>query len=309
MASTQLIASAFAHAPPGRQEDHNAGGVALHLLRSATGRVSLREEFALGIRQTKDTREWFDYKSPQHCSVQRAIQKGLALAQGRPVIVVAHSQGTLATYRMLIMPDSSHFHAPAGTHVIRYVTLGSQLGNPAFADTLALGVHPDTFGIPYPYPAVDSWVNLHERTDPLAWPLHTALDYVYAPGGITGEVPTDLGIGFVGPASWRHSIVGYLEHPNLIYAVMAPFCQYAGCADARIRDVGAGDAPPGRLPYPEVVKHGFRYGGAGLLGATLGGIAFSQGDGATRNRTIVGAGVGAFLGAMISALLDHVAPN
>jgi len=91
-----------------------------------------------------------------------------AIAQNRPVVIVAYSLGSVVTY------DYLKTHGATGADV-RLITAGSPLGAREFRELL--------FGVGAPPPALPSgvttWVNLYDPDDPFASPVGapTAIDW------------------------------------------------------------------------------------------------------------------------------------
>jgi endonuclease G, mitochondrial len=102
----------------------------------------------------------------RRCGVERRIESALARAarEDRPVVLVAHSFGSLVAYSYL---RSDRARAESSRPVIhRFVTLGSMLGIPELQQLL-LG---RTGALSLPA-NVRSWVNVRHTDDPFALPL------------------------------------------------------------------------------------------------------------------------------------------
>ncbi|MBL8849613.1 MAG: alpha/beta fold hydrolase [Planctomycetaceae bacterium] len=139
--------------------------------------------------------------------VRDAIQSRLLtalLAHSGPLIVVAHSMGTMIAYDVL--------HALGDAVDVRlWVTLGSPLGIAAVQDHLAR---------PLAVPGgVRAWRNFADRLDPVA--LDRTLSSEFAPAGFIRDAwivnPSGLDPEGFNP----HSGTGYLSHPAVRSAVRA----------------------------------------------------------------------------------------
>jgi len=238
----------------------------------------------------------------EYCSVEHVMRNGFARTDGRPLIIVAHSMGTLVTYRYLLRDDT----ARAGAHarVLRFITVGSQLAAKSIANRLS-----DDSTPPYPYPPVDSWVNLRDERDPLAWSLFLFDSALYAPGGSARAMPVDRRVNV--NEAWHHTIAGYLENPLVITAIGESWCGALGadapasCNAFRI-GVGASDAATVPTSGVDVGHRTARFGVPAAIGAAGGAAVFwSKGKGAT----LAAAAGGALLGAFVSALIDWARPT
>jgi hypothetical protein len=161
----------------------------------------------------------------RRCGVEHRIESVLAQAtrEGRPVILVAHSFGSLVAYSYL---RADRAHASRATPTIhRYVTLGSMLGIPELQELLLGRAGP--LSLPA---GVRSWVNVRHSRDPFAAPLADSAQSKRGPAGIR-EVVTS------GNAVDPHDIVTYLRDPAAARAVAWAWCDAGGkayslaCAD------------------------------------------------------------------------------
>lgn len=139
----------------------------------------------------------------KQCAAERQVARGLgaAAAQGRPVVVVAHSLGAIVTWRHLQ-------RAAPGTPVARLVTLGSPLGSAAVR-ALLLG---DDRGIAVPG-QVASWVNVVGGDDPFAVPIESPGE-----GILNVRMPQR-------PSPDSHAIESYLRDPIGAGAVLEAWCE------------------------------------------------------------------------------------
>jgi pimeloyl-ACP methyl ester carboxylesterase len=96
----------------------------------------------------------------KRCAAEERLREALAraAAEERPVVLIAHSFGSLVAYHHLQTRD------PGGPGVQRLITIGSLIGRPELRQLL-LG--PDGRGTGLP-PGVGSWVNVRDPADPFA---------------------------------------------------------------------------------------------------------------------------------------------
>lgn len=107
----------------------------------------------------------------RRCAAEEQLAKALARArsEGRPVILIAHSFGSLVSYRYLKTRDPA-----SGPTIERYLTVGSLIGQPELR-SLLLGYpigngSQGSAGTEIPL-GVGSWVNVRDPADPFASPL------------------------------------------------------------------------------------------------------------------------------------------
>ncbi|MFN2564870.1 MAG: hypothetical protein ABR499_07675 [Gemmatimonadaceae bacterium] len=164
----------------------------------------------------------------RRCAVDRRLDSALAHAtrESRPVILVAHSFGSLVAYSYL-RSDRPRAQTNALT-IHRFVTLGSMLGIPELQELL-LG----RAGPLFPPPGVRSWVNVRHLRDPFAASLADS----------TGRQRTTIReVVTSGNAADPHDIVAYLRDPAAARAIAWAWCDaFEGtrppaCSDIR-RDV------------------------------------------------------------------------
>jgi endonuclease G, mitochondrial len=166
----------------------------------------------------------------KRCGVERRLESALTQAarEGRPIILVAHSFGSLVAYSYL---RSDRAHAAGVTPAIhRYVTLGSMLGIPELQELL--------FGRagPLAFPAgVDSWVNVRHVHDPFAAPLTDSIDTGHRRARIHEIVTSSDAVD-------AHDHITYLRDAATARAIAWAWCDAGGnayspaCRDIR-RDV------------------------------------------------------------------------
>lgn len=147
----------------------------------------------------------------RRCAVERRLESALTQAarEGRPVILVAHSFGSLVAYGYL---RADHAHPPT---IHRYVTLGSMLGIPELQELLLGRAGP--LSLPT---GVRSWVNVRHVRDPFAAPLTDSSTGKHR--ATIREVTTS------GNAIDPHDIVTYLRDPATARAIAWAWCDAGG---------------------------------------------------------------------------------
>jgi endonuclease G, mitochondrial len=157
----------------------------------------------------------------RRCAVDRRLESSLARAarEKRPVILVAHSFGSLVAYGYL---RNDHAKTSGNMPAIRrYVTLGSMLGIPELQELLLGRVGPVSI------PAnVQSWVNIRHTGDPFAPPLSLSDSTGRHRGSKIQEVTTSS------TAIDPHDIVSYLRDPATARAIAWAWCDAGGKAYA-----------------------------------------------------------------------------
>jgi hypothetical protein len=128
-------------------------------------------------------------------AVREPIREAIRAAAD-PVLIIAHSLGTIVTFDVLSEPEF------ANREVVRLVTLGCPLGIENVQDELVNGV-----GQPNRIPApIQSWLNLADKDDPVA--TGQFLEPEFDPNGYGFRIIDDLTVknaGFV-----HHELTGYL---------------------------------------------------------------------------------------------------
>lgn len=153
----------------------------------------------------------------KRCASERRLGDAIERAkrEGRPVILVAHSLGSLVAY--------DYLSARSDTGVVqRLVSVGSMLGSTDLRRLLIGGDSTDAFGSP---PSVKMWVNIRNAGDPLAVPLPFGRD-------IQTTAPSD--------EPDRHEMVSYLRNSVTVGAVLEGWC----AAFVGARPAGCGELKP-----------------------------------------------------------------
>jgi len=136
----------------------------------------------------------------KRCASERRLADAIdrARGEGRPIILVAHSLGSLVAYDYLSTRTDSVL-------VSRFVTIGSMLGSPV-RHVLIGGDSTDTLSRP---PSVKEWVNVRNEQDPLAVPLSVGRD-------IAANPPAD--------EPDAHEMIGYLRGQATAKEVLGGWC-------------------------------------------------------------------------------------
>lgn len=204
------------------KNDQDAQAFALSLLHglgveqaaSGTGGVGkkvlplpgfLRKPISRAFLETfiADTAAYF-FRNGMRARIRQRLVDQLQLAQGRPLTIVAHSQGSIIAYEVLSAM------AGQGLALDALVTIGSPLGIREVQDFL----DPASLEIPA---VVARWANFADPLDAVALDKGLASDFSAKPPAST-EIVDEV---IVNSASRRlagfnpHSAVGYLAHPNV----------------------------------------------------------------------------------------------
>lgn len=124
-----------------------------------------------------------------------------AKAEGRPIVIVAHSLGAVVAYDYL---SSRRDSLPV---VDRLVTMGSMVGYPELRRLLIGGAAEDSLTRPR---GVKAWINLRNGQDVLAAPLSVGRDVVTTP-------PAD--------EPDPHELVGYLRATSAAREIINAWCE------------------------------------------------------------------------------------
>ncbi|MFN0313995.1 MAG: caspase domain-containing protein [Burkholderiales bacterium] len=169
----------------------------LHRRRGVLGDISDRVKWTAGYVVA-----WAEDEDFQKQTRARVLD---AVAAEQPDIVLAHSLGSLVTYNAFSHPDALRPATAAAIAKCRYVTLGSQIGNPFVVGNL-------TAGRILPLP-VKFWHHLYNDEDAVFTAPVRLLD---APNFRQTDTPFDI----EGMAD--HSPVEYLKHRNTVEDVWRP---------------------------------------------------------------------------------------
>jgi pimeloyl-ACP methyl ester carboxylesterase len=127
-----------------------------------------------------------------------AIELDRARAEGRPVILVAHSLGSLVAYDYLSSRSDS-------ATVQRLITIGSPIGSPELRRLLIGGDSTETFTRPS---SVSDWVNIRNQGDPFATSLPIGRDLLVMPPADEPD-PQEM-VGYLrGTATAREILSGW----------------------------------------------------------------------------------------------------
>ncbi|MGH9200251.1 MAG: S8 family serine peptidase [Vicinamibacterales bacterium] len=151
--------------------------------------------------------------------IKARLETALPIESGRPITLVAHSQGTIVALEVLSK-------LARRVNIVRLVTLGSPLGIQEVQDFLDVPPKQKPFAVPQ---GIDQWTNFSDPLDPVALDkgLNTEFEFrieidaeTSADRVIVDEIiVNDHTRRFVGFNP--HSAVGYLAHPKVRRAVSA----------------------------------------------------------------------------------------
>lgn len=146
----------------------------------------------------------------KRCAAERRLSRALARARNerRPVVLVAHSFGSLVAYDVLTAEDSAN-----AADIERLVTIGAMVGSPILRHLLFGVDASDALSLP---PGVRSWVNVRNPADPLAIPLSPVAS------GATTILDEATSQGDIDPEA--HEIVSYLRDTVTASAVLGAWC-------------------------------------------------------------------------------------
>lgn len=146
------------------------------------------------------------------CAAEMQLQTALdrAAAGRRPVILVAHSFGSLLAYGYLSSPAPD---ASSTSTIHQFVTLGSLLGAPG-ARRLFLADHDSLPSLPR---GVHAWTNIRDTRDALAYAIRFDASADTALARNLTTTPS-------APESDPHDIVRYLRDPVTVRVVAGAWC-------------------------------------------------------------------------------------
>lgn len=165
-------------------------------------------------RDTKAYLENYELK----CATQARLALALEAANRahRPIILVAHSMGSLVAYDLLKdLNASGPLRLPPRDTIVRFISIGSQLGLQELMKGLYGRLDPP-FRIPV---GIESWTNFRGVYDPLSpGGVFSGMYKAQTPMGIAEyEIETD--------PSQPHWVNGYLINPAVVRAVMNAWCR------------------------------------------------------------------------------------
>lgn len=223
--------AACAFAPGDSRTDRVMGGdSALQTLASgaanvlgALGNLFGESEADTQLRSVAGDLQYFG-DAGKRCAADRRLTRALAEAtrEGRPIVLVAHSFGSLVAYDALTARTADTASAP---RIERLVTIGAMVGAPMLR-RIVFGAG-DSLTMPR---GVKSWVNVRNPGDPLAVPLspvsHDALE-----GAASSIRDTTTSSSDDDPDT--HEMVGYLRDTVTAKAVLSAWCRAFSPVSAR----------------------------------------------------------------------------
>lgn len=137
----------------------------------------------------------------KRCASERRLADAIDAArrEGRPIVLVAHSLGSLVAYDYLSSRADSVL-------VNRFVTIGSMLGSPVLRRLLIGGDSTDTLSRPA---SAKDWINIYNEQDQIAGPVAVGRD-------ISTNPPPD--------EPDPHEMVGYLRGSVTATEVLTGWC-------------------------------------------------------------------------------------
>jgi hypothetical protein len=164
-----------------------------------------------------DTQEYFSDGCYQG-QVDRALEMELASARlaKRPVVLVAHSMGSLVAFAVL-----TRMWIPAEGESVGFITFGSMLGMEEMPRAL-LGAYVES---PVPVPqALTRWINVRNDGDVLSFPTSGRFRSIVPP-----RIPVDVMINAQGAG--RHSAETYLRDPTFALVIATAWCGASARSD------------------------------------------------------------------------------
>lgn len=158
----------------------------------------------------------------KRCAAERRLTDALDAARRarRPVVLVAHSFGSIVAYDALTARDSAQ--EPT---IARLVTIGAVVGSPTLRRIIFGESEASALRLP---PGVQSWVNVRNPGDPLAAPLEPL---PHDTSASIRDVPTSTN----NDDADTHEMVGYLRDTVTARAVLGAWCATIRPSSARPR--------------------------------------------------------------------------
>jgi hypothetical protein len=137
----------------------------------------------------------------KRCASERRLADAIdrARRQGRPIILIAHSLGSLVAYDYLSSRTDSVL-------VSRFMTIGSMLGSPELRRLVIGGDSTDVLSKPA---SAKEWINIFNEEDPIAGPVSLGHD---VPANPPADEPDP------------HEMVGYLRGSIVAKEVLNGWC-------------------------------------------------------------------------------------
>lgn len=223
-----LVANVLEPVVEPTSEPANSGNGILRLAKSFTTFLPGDLTYRIIMTQTRDTEEYITRGSPS-CSVRNIFLDSFrdARASGRPIVVVAHSQGALLTYEYEGSTEGW------GHELGAFVSIGSQFGFDALMTHFGAKAQKDGAGISTPPGVGAVWYNFFDDQDAVAF----AMDGRYA-STLHSEVREYRAQNSL---PFRHTATGYLSNGMVALGTASAWCAAYGapkpdaCADVRAR--------------------------------------------------------------------------
>lgn len=149
------------------------GGETLDVLKQKLG-INSAIDFMLG-KLLKDLNLYYQ-NDEKRATLRNELRTKLLAAQGRKIMLVAHSMGSIIAYDVLTLLGQSH----SDFSIDSFVTIGSPLGLPHVRNKIVEEfVHRGevTDRVRTPSVVTNQWVNFADRKDPVALDIHLGDDY------------------------------------------------------------------------------------------------------------------------------------
>jgi hypothetical protein len=191
-------------------------GATLDRLKAQFGFDALADAF-LG-KLLRDLNLYYQNQKKQ-ASLRDTLKQRLLANEGRKIMLVAHSMGTIIAYDVMTLLGQSN----PDYKIDHFVTIGSPLGLPHVKGKIIEEfIHrgPESDRVRTPSVVKERWVNFADRKDPVALDVHIADDYGKNGSDILCEddlVNNDYRIKKTGknePDRNHHKSYGYLRTPE-----------------------------------------------------------------------------------------------
>jgi hypothetical protein len=144
--------------------------------------------------------------------LRNELREALLATQGKDIMLIAHSMGSIIAYDVLREVGRSH----PDMEVPHFATIGSPLGLPHVKAKIIQKYDYDP-RVRTPSIVTKSWVNFSDKDDPVATDIHLSDDYEANARGV--RVTDDLvSNDYHAPASGKanaHKSYGYLRTPEV----------------------------------------------------------------------------------------------
>lgn len=186
-----------------RADVFDAGGDVLEAIKNRIGVNTIAD--AIIKHKFQDLSRYYKEDAIRTKLISR-LKDEILNSQGKRIMVVAHSMGTIIAYDVLRELGNEHPRLV----IDHFITLGSPLGLPYVMHKIST-----TSAVIRTPSIVKKWTNFSDKRDPVAFDTHLSDDYKANDSGVT--VKDDLVAN-----DWaenRHKIYGYLRTPEVSRAI------------------------------------------------------------------------------------------